>query len=51
MPIENSATDAKTLVTWMKADPPDAAEIARNAKIVELQGTGNPLVAANAPRM
>lgn len=51
MPIENAATDAQTLITWMKADPPDAAEIARNAKIIELQGAGNPLVAANGPGM
>jgi len=51
IPIENAATDAQTLVTWMKADPPDAAEVARNARVVELPGSGNPRVTASAPGM
>ena len=41
-------TDAGTLVTWIKADLPDSTEIARNARIVEMLGAGNPLVAATA---
>jgi len=49
LPIEKAATDADTLVAWMKLDPPDAIEVARNARIVEMQGAGNPLVTANAP--
>jgi endonuclease I len=31
---------------WSAADPPDAFEFTRNARIVETQGNGNPFIEA-----
>jgi len=44
LPLENAVSDKDLLLTWMKADPPDAEELRRNALIDQLQGTPNPLL-------